>query len=60
MMIKALELQAPLSKGSTFTFFRSCSLCWSLQTVSVAACTEIKQTVDFQSPALTQGETYLD
>lgn len=60
MMIKAVELQAPLSRGFTFTFFRSCSLCWSLQTESVAACTETKQTVDFQSPTLTQGETYLD
>lgn len=37
------DLYAPLSKWS-FTFFRSCSLCWSLQTESLAACTEIKKT----------------
>lgn len=60
MIVKALILQAPLSKRSTFTFLRSCSLCWSLQTESVATCTEIKQRIGFQSAAFAQSQNYLE
>lgn len=43
-----------LQNPNDLTCFRSCSLCWSLQTESVTACTEIRQRMGFQSVALVQ------